>query len=133
MTLSSSPHHLDFIAHMIRRDDMQMFVKIAAEPGTDDVFKRLSQPAPGGDPEIVLAREPQGRWLVRADREQNKLFLNLSVLDLEATDDPLVRDVILDVGASVLCHFRGHVGAPDEALTMQAVMASDRPLKPPTG
>lgn len=78
---------------------------------------------------MVLVREPHGRWAVRADREENRLYLNLSVLDLEDTDDPAVRDVILDVGASVLFHLRAHVGAPDEALTASALAASDRPLK----
>lgn len=109
-----------------------MYAGMAAAPDADALFVRLSQPPPGGDPELVLAREPQGRWVVRANREENRLYLNLSVLDLEDTDDASVRDVILDVGASVLFHFRAHVGAPDEALTTSALAASDRPLKLPT-
>lgn len=79
---------------------------------------------------MLLAREPGGRWVVRADRGQNKLYLNLSYLNLEATDDPEVREVILDVGAAVLFHNRGQVDAPDLALTLAAIFMSRRPLKP---
>ena len=132
MTASSGPPQLDFVAHLLARDGMQMYVSMAAQPDADGLFVRVSQPPAGGDPEVVLVREPQRRWVVRADREENRLYLNLSVLDLEDTDDPAVRDVILDVGASVLFHLRVHVGAPDEALAAPALAASDRPLKMPT-
>jgi hypothetical protein len=130
MTPSSAGHQFDFLARLARRDDIQMYTKIASEPDADDYFVRLTQPPLGGDPEVLPAREPGGRWVVRADRGQNKLYLNLSCLDLEATDDPEVREVILDVGAAVLFHNRGQVDAPDEALTLSAISTSRRPVKP---
>ncbi len=130
MTLTWTPTAADFAAHLAQRPGTAMLARLASRADADAGLARMARPPAGGDPEVLLVREPGGRWLVRVDREQHTVALNISVLDLEATDQAELRGLILEVGVCVLLQLRAYPDAFDEALPGVVIMASGRPVKP---
>ncbi len=78
MTLTWTPTAADFAAHLAQRPGTEMLAELASRAGADEGLARMAHPPAGGDPEVALVVEPGGRWLVRVDREQHTVALNIS-------------------------------------------------------